>query len=283
MDALRNISNKLSTASVRRFYNPFADFSWPETLQIDKLAFAPALSTLNYLPHVETFDDAQRRRYWLLECINFFSLNINGEKALMAGIAARLHRSYPEEVSQYLHHFLDEENKHMAVFAGFCRRYGERMYLNMGTAITEQHEPAIDDLLFFARVVLFEQIADHYNQTMMSDAELDDTVQRIHRMHHQDESRHLAFGRELVAELYRQGSPSWNGAQRQFISNYLTAYVEAAWREYYNPLFMRDAGIADAYMASRRAFDHPAAVRFRTDVLAGCREFFLSLGLLMDR
>jgi len=283
MDALQTISNKLSKASVSLFYNPFADFEWPQSLQQGKLAFAPALSTLDYLPSAADLDDSARRRYWFLECINFFSLNVNGEKALMAGIAERLHRNYADEVSQYLHHFLDEENKHMAVFARFCLRYGKRMYLGKGSAVTATHAVDIDDLLFFGRVVIFEQIADHYNKSMMADQALDDTVRRIHQMHHQDEARHLAFGRTLVAELYRQGQPQWGDEKRRFIADYFTAYAEAAWREYYNPLFMRDAGIADAYAASRSAFDHPEAVCFRAEVMAPCWQHFSTHGILMDQ
>lgn len=282
MDALLTISGKLSAASVNRFYNPFADFDWPDALQGDRLQFAPELSTLAYVPGGDQLDEQQRRQYWHLECVNFFSLNINGEKALMAGIAERLHRDYPEAISGYLHHFLDEENKHMAVFAQFCQRYGERMYLNRGTAVTAQHDADIDDLLFFGRVVIFEQIADYYNKAMMADARLDATVCRIHRMHHQDESRHLAFGRTLLAELYRRGASAWDREKQQFIADYFTAYAEAAWREYYNPFFMRDAGIANAYAASRAAFDHPGAVRFRADVLAACREHFFSIGIAVE-
>jgi hypothetical protein len=41
----------------------------------------------------------------------------------MQGLAARLYRKDLLGVASYLHHFLDEENKHSVYFGGFCTRY----------------------------------------------------------------------------------------------------------------------------------------------------------------
>lgn len=283
MDALLKLSTRLAEASVNRFYNPFSDFDWPAQLQSDKLPFAPALSTLNYLPAEIMLSEEQRKSYLLLECVNFFSLNIHGEKALIAGISGRLHRDYPNEISQYLHHFLDEENKHMAVFARFCQQYGGRLYPSKKLNIPSEMAEDAEDLLFFSRIVIFEQIADHYNRAMMADGDIDSTVKRIHRMHHQDESRHLAFGREWVVELFGQRSANWNQKKRNFVSDYLINYCDATWREYYNPYFMRDAGVTAAYNASRAAFECPAARAFRSAAWAPCRDYFVAHEILRAR
>ncbi len=42
------------------------------------------------------------------------------EKALIEGLAKRLYdEERPSEHSRYIHHFLDEENKHMTFFGNF--------------------------------------------------------------------------------------------------------------------------------------------------------------------
>lgn len=274
MENACKLSATLSRASIKKFYNPFADFAWPEQLEADKLAFARPLSTLNYLPAKVQLTYAQQEAYLLLECINFFSLNIQGEKALIAGMIMRLHDNYPAEVSSYLHHFIDEENKHMSVFAEFCQRYGQRIYASKKFSLAPGWASDAEDLLFFARIVIFEEVADYYNKAMLDDMTLDTTVRDVHRMHHQDESRHLAFGRQWVGELYQRAAAQWDDAKKAAIAEYLSDYMEATWREYYNPYFMKDAGIADAYNVSRQAFAHPAAVAFRSAVLEPCTALF---------
>lgn len=277
MEAIDKLSATLARASINKFYNPFADFIWPDRLE-DKPAFALAPSTLNYLPPSIQLTDTQRNNYLLRECVNFFSLNIQGEKALIAGMVARLHENYPQAVSSYLHHFIDEENKHMAVFAEFCRRYGGRIYTSRKINIAPDWVGDAEDLLFFARIVIFEEVADYYNQTMMDDAALDATVRSVHRMHHQDESRHLAFGRQWIGELFR-ASAHWNEEKKAAIAEYLCDYIEATWREYYNPYFLKDAGIPDAYAVSRQMFDHPDAVAFRAAVLEPCASLLRQHGI----
>ncbi len=278
MERINKLSNTLTRASINTFYNPFADFSWPQALE-DKLAFAPALSTLNYLPDSINLSAEQRRHYLLLECINFFSLNIQGEKSLIAGMVMRLHESYPADVSSYLHHFIDEENKHMTVFAEFCERYGGRIYSSRKLNMAPDWVGDAEDLLFFARIVIFEEVADYYNKAMMDDLQLDSTVRAVHRMHHQDESRHLAFGKQWIGELFNAAT-HWDGEKKAAIGNYLRDYMEATWREYYNPYFLKDAGIPDAYNASCAMYAHPEAVAFRSAVLEPCMATLRKHGIL---
>ena len=64
----------------------------------------------------ERLDD----RFFRGEAVNFFSLNIHGERMLVAGIAQRLYRTGHAETSRYLHHFLAEENRHMVLISLDC-------------------------------------------------------------------------------------------------------------------------------------------------------------------
>ena len=67
----------------------------------------------------------------------------------MQGLAARLYRSDLAEIADYLHHFLDEENKHSVYFGGFCPRYARIT----AAARSPSHADGadVDDFLFFAR------------------------------------------------------------------------------------------------------------------------------------
>ena len=58
----------------------------------------------------------------------------------MQGLAGRLYRKDLADVADYLHHFLDEENKHSIFFGGFCRRYA-RVYRTRQVAWTESRPP----------------------------------------------------------------------------------------------------------------------------------------------
>src|SRR6266705_194388 len=62
---------------------------------------------------------------WNKQWVN---LNIHGEKALVEGLARKLYEREKREISPYLHHFLDEENKHMVYFGEFCTRYAGKIY-----------------------------------------------------------------------------------------------------------------------------------------------------------
>ena len=80
-------------------------------------------------PAFAALDDAQRKRLSFYELAGFFSLILQGERPLLEGMS---HRLYTLEkrlpVLEYLHHFLDEENKHMVMFGEFCHRYIGKVY-----------------------------------------------------------------------------------------------------------------------------------------------------------
>ena len=218
----------------------------------------------------ESISDQQRRRLSLWEAVNFFSLNIHGERMLVAGIANRLYRTGHEATSAYLHHFLDEENRHMALFTEFCQRYGGRIYPEKKFAVERPYGLGEEDFLFFAKVFVFEEIVDRYNRVMAEDTRLAPVIQYINRTHHRDEARHLAFGRSLIVQLYREYAPKWRDEELARVRTDLSAYITAVWKEYYNPDAYRDAGLTNPFgtyqlcmqdtqcRAHRRAFSQSA-------------------------
>ena len=199
----------LTAASRRKAVSPHSAIEWPQAVDRNRYFMSPELISLYGTETWESLDELARRRLSFWETVNFFSLNIHGERPLVAGLAARLYRDGSEGVEAYLHHFLEEENNHMVYFGGFCRRYAGKVYPDRQLAFPRDYAPGEEDFLFFAQVLLFEEIVDAYNVACARDELLEPTARRIHLLHHLDESRHLVFGRRYVAELFDHHVPTW--------------------------------------------------------------------------
>jgi hypothetical protein len=278
-DGLVATAARLSAASRRAYQNPYEAIEWPEALDRDQWFTSPELISLYGTPLWDGLGERARRELSFWEAVNFFSLNIAGERSLMEGLAARLYRPGLEDVSEYLHHFLDEENKHSVWFATFCRRYAGRIYPDRTVVFPREHAAGEEDFLFFARVAIFEEIVDRYNVAMGRDERLVPVARRINANHHAEETRHLVFGRRIVEHLWRRHSPSWSDATVAGVRAHLAGFLEATWRTYYNPDVYRDAGFADPWATARQAWDHPATAAHRADLSRPCLRVFADAGV----
>ena len=127
---------------------------------------------------------------------NFFSLVLQGERPLVQGLVHRLYsKKSPEAVSEYLHHFVDEENKHMVMFGMFCRRYLGKIYPEKKVLAPAKLSKDEEEIVFYCKVLVVEELGDYFNVFMQKDERLHPIVRELNRVHHIDESRHLAFGR----------------------------------------------------------------------------------------
>ena len=281
MAELEKLADRLSEASIKAYQSPYEAVEWPEAIDQDSWYFTPELLSLYGTPAWEAMDEKARKTLSFWEAINFFSLNINGEKPLIEGLAHRLYKGKVRTpVDDYLHHFLDEENKHMTWFGGFCRRYAGKIYPDKKLAFPRQYAPGEEDLLFFAKVMIFEEIVDVYNIRMSKDERLHPLARRINLLHHQDEARHLAFGRKMVKSVFEERKEAWGEAVVEGIRQYLAGYLRATWKEYYNPQAYADAGVpGDAYDSVEEAWDHPAQVAHREAAGANAARILNELGL----
>jgi hypothetical protein len=261
MEALADTVRQLSAASRRAYQNPYEAIEWPATLDREQWFTAPELISLYGTPWWDDLPDAGRKLLSFWEAVNFYSLNIAGERFLMEGIARRLYRPGWEGVAEYLHHFLDEENKHSVWFGTFCQRYAGKVYPDRNVAFPRDDAAGEDDFLFFAEVSVFEEIVDRFNLAMSHDERLVEVARRINANHHAEEARHLVFGRRMVAELWRQWSGQWPAEVVGRIRAHIAGFVTATWRGYYNPEAYRDAGIGDPYAVARGAWEATAARR----------------------
>ncbi|TAJ23876.1 MAG: hypothetical protein EPO68_02280 [Planctomycetota bacterium] len=274
---------KLCAASRNRYVNPYEELEWPDRVEPGQWFTSPELISLYGTPAWERMDERARARLSFLEAVNFYSINVNGERALIEGLAKRMYAAADpvlEICTPYLQHLVDEENKHIVYFGGFCRRYANGIYGDRKLDFGRNYAPGEDDFLFFARVLIFEELVDVHNQRMAHDARLAPIARRINLLHHLEEGRHLAFGRLIAAELFERHARNWTSRTLESVRAYLAAYLVATWREYTNPDVYADAGLARSYELAEEVFAHPSCRAHRRAVSAGCVGYLLEHGML---
>ncbi|MEO8218109.1 MAG: diiron oxygenase [Acidobacteriota bacterium] len=284
-EELRETAEKLVEQSRQSLSNPYESLQFPASVPVGEEWFtSPELISIHGTPAFDGMDDAQQRKLSFYEAVNFFSLNIHGEKALLEGLARRLYDPELTELSPYLHHFLDEENKHMIYFGTFCSRYGGKVYEDRTIAFHRQYAPGEESFLFFARVLIFEEIVDYFNRKMARDERLNKVARRINALHHADEARHLVFGRSVVRELFVRFAGQWSAGTLLAVRQHLLGYFRVVWREYYNPEMFKDAGIAHPRQLAERTFSEEEAPRaLRERVSQSTVDYFLKHGILLGK
>jgi len=282
MSEMAAIVDKLCRASEREYYNPYEALAWPDSVDMNEWYTTPQFISIYGTAAYEAMSEEARKKLSFFEAVNFFSLNIHGEKSLIEGLAKRLYAKDTKPVSPYLHHFLDEENKHMIYFGGFCMRYAGKVYPDRKIVFDREYARGEEDFLFFVKVMIFEEIVDFYNVKMGLDENLNPVARQINMLHHRDEARHLVFGRKLVAELFDRFSPEWDAETLAGVREYLQGYLLTTWKEYYNPAVYKDAGLNEAYELQKSAMEHPVCRAHRAEVSKSCIKFLVDHSILLD-
>lgn len=243
---------------------------------------SPELVSLHGTQHWDALDEERRQLLSFFELVNFFSINIHGERMLIEGLARRLYRTHTDTVSPYLHHFLDEENKHMFYFGRFCNQYAGKIYPEKKFSVEREYADGEEEFLFFARVMLFEEMVDIYNRRMARDERLVPISREINRLHHFEEARHLAFGRRVVEELFSVHADDWEAEVRERVADELVQFLDATWKELFNPEVYKDAGLNDAYALRRRILQEPVTKAGKKTLSRRSARTLLKLGLLTE-
>ncbi|MEV7670851.1 diiron oxygenase [Streptomyces sp. NPDC000963] len=258
-DRFRGILDRLATKSIDDYYNPYRLFEWPDRLPEDMWWMSPELTTTYGTEWAEKLTPQQLHALSKHESINFYSLNVHGIRELLIEVVNRIHTAGFETPSEFFHHFIGEENEHMWFFAEFCLRYGGKIYRQpAGGAEAAAPSDKIQSLLVFARILIFEELVDHFNSAMAEDERLHETIRGINRIHHQDESRHIAFGRELVNLLYLDLKQTATEQELDEVSTYLRRYMKHSFESLYHPQVYRDAGLERPHELRRALLESPA-------------------------
>ncbi|GIG56010.1 hypothetical protein Lfu02_03820 [Longispora fulva] len=274
---------RLAKASVDDYYNPYQAFDWPAEIPSDAMWMSPQLLTVHGTDAAAELSQQQLRDLSRWESIHFYSLNVHGIRELLTEVIRRIHTPGFEVPTPFFHHFVGEENEHMWFFAEFCLRYG-KLYPDRSMPFPDQEQSqTLANFLVFSRVLIFEQIVDYFNSTMAADKSLPDTIRAINRIHHQDESRHIAFGCQLVRGLFdnlrKQADSRGDYAEIDFAQEYVDRYIATSLAQLYSVDVYRDAGIAEPHKFRARLVADPARRREHDRVTARTRSFYQRIGL----
>jgi hypothetical protein len=283
VETASQIATRLTGASRRKIWDVYKAFDWPAALDPACWYMPPELVSIFGTPLFESLDDLQRRRLSLFEIGNFFSLVLQGERPLVQGLVHRLYaKSSDREVTEYLHHFVDEENKHMVMFGEFCHRYVGKVYPEKKIALARDYAKGEEEVAFYCKVMVVEELGDYYNVMIERDERVDPLVRQINRVHHVDEARHLAFGRIHLAELFARYASGWSPETLAGFRAWLAEYLRASWGDFYNPQMYRDAGLPEPYGVRQMALSHPACAAHRQRVSAKLVNYFVKHGILAE-
>ncbi|MFJ4462452.1 diiron oxygenase [Streptomyces sp. NPDC088928] len=275
-----DILDRLTTKSIDDYYNPYRLFKWPESLPEQMWWMSPELTTIHGTSFEGSLTEQQRFTLSKYESVNFYSLNVHGIRELLIEVTRRIHTKGFETPSEFFHHFIGEENEHMWFFAEFCLRYGGKIYRQPAGASVETAKTSAESLLVFARILIFEELVDHFNSRMALDDRLHETIRALNRIHHQDESRHIAFGRELVTALWADVRRTATEEELTAVSEYLRRYMTYSFESLYNPQVYRDAGLADPLAVREELLASPARPAFEQSVFRKTSKFLEKIGIV---
>jgi para-aminobenzoate N-oxygenase AurF len=273
--SIKQTLDRIIGMSIDTYYNPYKTFEWPDALADEQWWMSPELMTVYGTGLADELPEHQKMLLSKWESIHFYSLNVHGIRELLLEVVKRVHSPGFEEESEFFHHFIGEENEHMWFFATFCLKYGGKIYGDKKIKLNDAEMPAdIESLLVFSRILIFEEIVDYFNLRVGRDESLHPIIRQVNSIHHQDESRHIAFGREIVKMLF-DGIKTRHSAERlKEIDDYLSRYLQASIQSLYNPSVYKDAGLADPYKVRTALLEDPGRKEQNRKILKRTLDFF---------
>ena len=267
--------------SIDTYYNPYKEFQWPDSLPDEQWWMSPELMTVAETRYVNEFSEAQLMALSKWESIYFYSLNVHGIRELLIEVVKRVQTPEYEEETEFFHHFIGEENEHMWFFATFCTNYGQKIYPNRKINFQVSEMPAdIEAFLVFSRILIFEEIVDYFNLRMGKDERLHPIIQQVNRIHHQDESRHIAFGREIVRKLHDYIVEHEPAEKVKEAEEYVRRYLVASVQSLYNPAVYKDAGLPEPYKLRSALLADPARRESDRQILKRTTDYMSRNGII---
>jgi P-aminobenzoate N-oxygenase AurF len=284
---LDEIAKRLSSISLsadKGLHQPFTRVTYQESLDKDRFQFPEELLSLYHHPIYGELTYEQKWNLGLLETINFFSINIHGERKLVQGLEDRLYVpsrfAGSQLIGNYLQHFIHEENAHTHMLAGYCYRYGEGVMKDYAMQIDDPHlSDTGTELLFFGRVFVLEMFLDYLNSHAMRDEKLDVSARQIHRYHHDEEARHMAFDREVIAWCVKRAVHLGFHDELASIARLLDNYGKVARQRLYSPVVYKKIGIDEPTAIAWEAQQIPARIDVERAWHANTQAFLKKVGL----
>lgn len=241
---------KINSLAKVKYCNPFTAIEWPEHLIIDKPFFSFELLSIYETSYFAALTVAQKNKLSFYECVNFFSLNVAEENALIKAVSELRLKLSNQDIDDFIFHLIDEENKHIYWFSTFCQKYNRGLYKNTVIASAYKESSDLDAFIVFAKILIFEEVAVHYNSFISRDQSVDGLTRKINSLHLADEVRHLSAGAEVLSILR---SRSWTSEQIALLENKLFSYFDSIWVRFCNSKMYSDAELKTPYLLAPEA------------------------------
>ena len=274
------VVRKLTDVSVDDYYNPYRTFQWPESITPEGLWMSRKLLSVYNTSAERELSQEQLVELSRWESINLYSLIAHGIRELLIEVMRRIHTPGYEIPTQFFHHFIGEENEHMWFFAEFCLRYAGRIYPDRRMVFPAgERSTEMNNFIVFSQILIFEQIGDYFNAKMAADKELPKTVREVNRIHHRDESRHIAFGGQLVSALFNEVRRTHTTEEIEEVGQYLRSYIDLIIQMLYSRDAYRDAGIANPARFRASVMTDPARKPITALITERTNNFYQRIGL----
>lgn len=227
---------------------------------------------------------ARSRSVELQELRRFFSLSFHGEEALLKGLRVLLAAEEGAPFRAYLPTLIEEEERHQRMFQSFCQAHAGGLLPDQMFPFPGESADPTRLLVFFCQAFLFEELLDAYNRDLAQDAGLDPLVREINRLHHEEESRHLAFDLTVIPHILESLDsalgPERMARERAEIAEYLERYLHWLEAAFCTHEAYAAAGLPRPHAASRAALLCGPVPGFHAPALARARRALAPLGLL---
>ncbi|MEU4792138.1 diiron oxygenase [Micromonospora tulbaghiae] len=275
------MADRLSRISRENRYDVYTLFEWPSSLPADRYWISPELMTCYGTELWDELDEPCRVELSHREAVNFFSVNVHLIRELIGGVAERIYTTRYPGLSEFFHDFIAEENVHAWFFATFCQRYGGGVY---PARRVELGRPPVEDVLrdvvVFGRILIAEELSDYFNATMANDERLPEICQQINRVHHEDESRHIAFGRQMMRELRDEATRQVGADRIAETGGYLARYSDFCLQSLYSRQAYAQAGLERPGDVRSRLLSHPRRAELHRAAVGRTVGFLNRIGLV---
>lgn len=274
---------RICDLSEETYYNPYKLFEWPDSLPEEQWWMSQELVSTAGTRFEKELTEAQQMALSKWESVHFYSLNVHGIRELLLEVVSRVQMPEYDQESEFFHHFIGEENDHMWFFATFCHKYGGKIYPSKKLPFSiGETSSNVETFLVFSRILIFEEIVDYFNIRMGRDESLHPIIRQVNQIHHQDESRHIAFGREIVRQLFEhmteEESEEAVASAKEYVRRFLVASVESL----YSPTVYRDAGLPEPYKMRNELLADPARRKYNRKIIKRTQDYFVKIGVLED-
>lgn len=278
--------DRLSDLSEAHPHDAYEDVPWDEPgFELDPTD--PRLRLFSFDPLARTrwyqqLDGIEQSRVGLRRQAVNLRIGWEFENYLQQGLLIRaLRMSNTDAAFRYSQYEIAEESHHSMMFYEFVRRYAPEVR-GMPRTLKALTSPAVRvacrryPALFFVLVLGGEIPIDHLQRLVLKEEQAHPLLERIMRIHVEEEARHVGFANLELRRIVPQMSDRGRRALARLVPE--TLGIEARLMLYPSPWQVRYERVPIADL--KAAYRHPATHELRTDAVARIRKLCAELGLL---